>query len=609
MCGIAGYIGSNSLSEEKVQETLSLMKNRGPNHQDFTIQSNCDLIIALLHSRLSIIDLDERSNQPFCIEDCLLVYNGEIYNYLELKADLESQGVVFITSSDTEVLLRSYLHYGESFLDKLEGMWGFALYDRRQQYIILARDRFGEKPLYYWQQEQGLYFGSEIKFIQSLAGSKLGINYDHLFRYLVNGYKSLFKESHHFFQGLRQIRSGHYLKLDLNGNLEEKTYWNPSYQENDLLSREEVIEQTREKLIRSVQMRLRSDVPLAFCLSGGIDSNALVSIAKNVLDYDVHGFTIAIRDERYSEQNIVDQVVSEMGLKHDYVYLETTDFIDKLKKLILYHDSPVFTITAYTHWELMRAVESYGYKVCISGGGADEIFTGYYDHYNSYLAEVSQDPELFEKSLQFWEEHVKLVVRNPHLQNPRLFVENPDFRTHIFLNNDVFADYLKVKWKEDFVETKYRNGLLRNRMLNEMFHEVMPVILHEDDLNAMYYSIENRSPFLDRELFEFAQTMPTRYMMREGYNKVILRDALRGITPDVVLNNRRKVGFNAPIKDLLDVQDPKVKEYLLDDSPVYDHLKRSEFEKMLKKDHLLNSESKFLFYFLNSKIFIEEFGI
>ena len=173
------------------------------------------------------------------------------------------------------------------------------------------------------------------------------------------------------------------------------------------------------------------------------------------------------------------------------------------------------------------------------------------------------------------------------------------------MHNDLFASCLKERWKESFVETNFTESLLRNRMLNEMFAETVPVILHEDDLNAMYFSMENRSPFLDSSLFDLAYTIPSQFLIKDGRAKAVLRDAMQGIVPDIILKERRKVGFNAPILDLLDLNDPDVKGYLLDDSKIYNLVKKENIEKILKQEHFTNSASKFLFNFLNAKIFLE----
>jgi len=357
-----------------------------------------------------------------------------------------------------------------------------------------------------------------------------------------------------------------------------------------------------------VELRLRADVPLAFCMSGGVDSNALISIAKRTLGYDVHGFTIANADSRYEESDLVEASVAALGLRHTSIPTDTRDFLPRLRTLVRYHDAPVYTITYYAHWLLMESIAAHGYRVSVSGTAADELFTGYYDHHLAYLYEVRDDRATHAAALAGWSEHVRPIVRNPFLSDPDLFVKSPGFRDHIFLDADAFAGYLTAPWAEPFAETPYSPDVLRNRMLNELFHEAVPVILHEDDLNAMYFSIENRSPFLDRALFDHAFRIPTRHLVRDGYAKVVLRDAMRGIVPDAVLDSRRKVGFNAPIHAFLDPKSPDVRAALLDSSPIFEHVRKDRIEALLDEEFLPNSRSKFLFYFLCSKLFLEELG-
>ena len=367
------------------------------------------------------------------------------------------------------------------------------------------------------------------------------------------------------------------------------------------MSREEATAGVRERLIRSVQLRLRADVPIAFCMSGGVDSNSLISIAKKELGYDVHGFTIASEDERYEESALVEGAVKSLGLRHTSIPTDTTNFLARLRELVRYHDAPVYTITYYAHWLLMESIAKHGYRIAVSGTAADELFSGYYDHFLAYLAET-KDPA----ARAAWIEHVKPVVRNPFLSNPDLFTADPSFRDHIYLDADGFAGYLHEPWKEPFAEATYSASTLRNRMANELFHEAVPVILHEDDLNAMYYSIENRSPFLDRSLFEWSTKIPTRHLMRDGYAKAVLRDAMRGIAPSNILDNRTKVGFNAPIFEFLNPHDSETRAQIMAPSPIWDLVRKDKVSELLDKAFLPNSQSKFLFYFLCSKMFVEE---
>lgn len=585
------------------------MHHRGPDAQGtYRSETEAGKKLLLLHSRLAIIDLDERAKQPLRIGDMLMTYNGELYNYIELRAELKKMGSQFSTLSDTEVFLEVLRAYGPEGLDKCEGMWAFGAYDEYRQELILGRDRFGEKPLYIYEDATGLYFGSEVKFISALSGVRFDINHRQLYRYLVNGYKSLYKKGATFFFGITELPPGHIFFIRPDGTQEQRAYWQPQFYENESMSYEDAVDGTRESLVRAVTLRLRADVPMAFCMSGGVDSNTLISIAKKVCNYDVHGFTIVNTDERYAEQDLVDDAVLRLDIRHSAVPVNTDRFLDRLRELVRFHDAPVYTVSYYAQWLLMENIAEQGYKISISGTAADELFTGYYDHHLMYLYEIKQDEPLFNHALQSWNDNILPIVRNPLLQDPYAFVKNPNQREHIYLDASFFSDCLKIDFEEPFEEKCFVDGLLRNRMLNEMFHESVPVILHEDDLNAMYYSIENRSPFLDRQLFEFCYSIPTRHLIGNGFNKKVLRDAMRGIVPASILESRRKVGFNAPILSFLDIHDRNVYEYLLDDSPVFEFVRKNRIEDILAEDYLTNSKSKFLFSFVCSKMFLEEYA-
>jgi asparagine synthase (glutamine-hydrolysing) len=277
-----------------------------------------------------------------------------------------------------------------------------------------------------------------------------------------------------------------------------------------------------------------------------------------------------------------------------------------MRTLVRHYDSPVATVAFYIRWLLLRAIHEAGYRVSITGAAADELFTGYYDHHLFHLREVHADRALHAATLAGWREHVAPIVRNPFLSDPDRFVRDPGFRGHIFLGADDFRGYLTEPFEEGFSERHFTDDLLRNRMLNELFHEAIPVILHDDDRVAMYFSIENRTPFLDRALFEYALTIPTPLLIADGRAKVMLREAMRGIVPDGILDNPRKVGFNAPIESLLDIGDPAVRAELLADGPLWDHVRRDRVEALLDRRDLPNSVSKLLFNLLNVKLFLEE---
>jgi asparagine synthase (glutamine-hydrolysing) len=609
MCGIAGYWGTRPPGAEAIRLALERMKLRGPDHQGvWQADASGGHSVTLLHSRLSIIDLDARSNQPFTIDDTTLVFNGEIYNYLELRQRLKARGITTRTSSDTEVLLQCYREFGEDCLQYFEGMWSLAIYDAGRRSLFLSRDRFAEKPLYLMHADGGLYFGSEIKFIAALSGRDLRPNVTHLRRYLSLGYKALYKSQDTFFEDVGELRYAQCMTMGPEGIGSPRRYWAPNPHRNDAMTLAEAVEGTRERLLQSMRLRIRSDVPLAFCLSGGVDSSALVSIAAKSLGCRIETFSIIDEDERYNEEDNILATVRDVGCAHQLLRIPQQDVIARLRDLVAYHDAPVATITFYVHSLISEAVHRSGYRVAFSGTSADELFTGYYDHFLLHLHAVRGEPD-YASYLRDWETHIATFVRNPILRDADLYTKDPGFRAHVFDGSEELAGYLLDPFPPRFSEAEFTGDLLRNRMLNELFHEATPVILHEDDLNSMRYSIENRSPYLDTALFDFACSIPARHLIRNGFGKYVLREAVAGILNDAVRLDRRKKGFNASINSMVDFRDPAVRDYLLDPAAtIFELVNRERIASLFELYPVPNHLSKFLFSFINARIFLEEFA-
>ena len=322
MCGIAGYYGNNKLEKSNLRECLDVMTNRGPDNnstEEFININNINCY--LLHSRLSIIDIDKRSNQPFTFENLVLIFNGEIYNFIEIRNELIAKGYQFKTSSDTEVLLKSYHFWGEKMFDKLEGMWAFAIFDKSNGKILLSRDRFGEKPLYFFKTKDGLFFASEIKYLMALTGRSFDFNKDHIFRYITNGYRSIYKLNQTFYDEIYEFDIATYRIIDPNLNSKNFKYWKLKLNINDKLSLSDATEKTKNILIKSVDLRLRSDCPIAFCLSGGIDSTSLASIAVKELGRDINTYSIIDNDKRYDERENIKIIVDDLGCNHQFIKL------------------------------------------------------------------------------------------------------------------------------------------------------------------------------------------------------------------------------------------------------------------------------------------------
>ena len=603
MCGIAGAVTGSALPQCRVEAALGAMRNRGPDGNGAAEHRLGTACATLLHTRLSILDLNARSDQPFQKHGLTLVYNGEVYNYLELKADLERIGARFATSGDTEVILEAYRHWGTDAFRRFEGMWALALFDPDSDRLVLSRDRFGEKPLYIWQTRDGLFFASEVKALAAMAGRAPDVNPAQIRRFLVNGYKSLYARRECFYDGVEEFPAASFAAVSADGDVRPRTYWTLEFRPQRM-SLEEAVEGAREQVVRAVEYRLRSDVPVAVRLSGGIDSNVAAGIAQNVLGRNISAFSIVEDDPRYDETAAIMSAANFFGCPHTVVRIAKDGFLGRLERLVRYFDGPLMTISYYLHALVSEAMHDAGFKVSLGGTGADELFSGYYDHYLFWLATQRERPD-FERLVDQWRESYGRFVRNPFLQNPEVFVERPYSRDHIFLGAERFAGFLRDPFDEPHSEHGYCGDILRNRMMNELFAETVPVMLHEDDLAAMAYSVENRAVYLDGGLTDFLWTVPTEHLVHEGLPKYLLRKIGEGIAAPEILRNPRKQGINAPIGDLVDLGDPDVRDYLLAASPLYDLVDRSRVEAFLNDPVTLNSESKFLFSLIAAKMFLD----
>lgn len=607
MCGISGSYGNNKLGKNIIYNTLNLMKNRGPDNQDFIQKEKKELFCSLLHSRLNIIDLNRRSNQPFKIGHFILIFNGEIYNYLELRKILKENGIICKTKSDTEVLLNCYINFKEKCFEMFEGMFSLAIFNEKDFSLTLVRDKFGEKPLYYFKEGNNIYFGSEIKFIKSITNKKFNLDNKKINEYLFLGYKSLFKKNNSYYKKIQQIQPGSGLIIKKN-KIVNFIYWTPKIEKIKKVSINEAIENSKILLTNSIKLRLRSDVPIAVCLSGGIDSTAIASIARKKFNSNIKCYSIIDKDQRYNEELNIKATIKDLSCEYELINLDNKNFIDNLKNLIKYHQAPISTITSYNYSLLANTISEDNRKISLSGVGADEIYGGYYDHYLLHLSEIFNDKELFEENIKYWKKYILPNVRNKLLKNSNLYIDNNNFRDHIFDNSNEFIGFSRNFIDNKFSEIKYTKSLMKNRMLNELFKEITPVILNQDDLNSMMYSIENRSPFLDTNLLNYMMSLPSKFYIKNGLNKYILRESLRGVVNEKVLNDHSKKGFNGSINTLINFNDKNLKNYLFDErSPVNEIVDVKKIKKNLPTNNKYsNSLSKFLFNYVNVKLFLED---
>lgn len=608
MCGIAGYFGNyDGDLRNNINVTIKKLQNRGPDSNGYFYKKYDEgEQLLLVHTRLKIIDLSERSGQPFVYKNLILNFNGEIYNYLELRKHLIIKGHNFITNSDTEVLIKYFHTYGYRGLDDFEGMFAFSIFDLENKTLTLARDRFGEKPLHYYEGKNFISFSSEINALEKISNVYFEINKSLVFNFLNRGYRVGYENNNiNFFKKVKSIKPSYLYKYETVKHKKKIKYWSADLNKS-FESKKHIIERVRESLIKSVELRMRSDVPVAFFLSGGVDSNSMISIARNILDKEVTCFSLVAKDKSFEEIKTIRNQVKLQKLNHIELELEKNDFLDNMFELTTYYAAPISTISLYSIWKLYQEVSKKGFKVAISGHGGDEIFSGYYYHHLLYLRDLASQKNLYNQKKKEWAKYVLPYVNNPILRNLDLFLNSskPPIN-YLFSNVEDVEDLFLQKKQFSYKEKHYHQDSLKNRMLNEVFHEIFPVVLSQEDLNAMYYSIENRSPFLDKNIFETALSIPTSEFISNGYNKSILRESMKGILPDDIRLNRSKIGLNFSLKEYFDLNNTKNKKFLLSDSPIFEYINKKNLEKLINEEKKFYNNSQFIFNLISSKVFMD----
>jgi asparagine synthase (glutamine-hydrolysing) len=604
MCGIAGSFGTKLVKKSDIIQTLDLMKNRGPDFSDYYENKFKSNQVYLLHSRLSIIDLNKRSNQPFKINNYIISFNGEIYNYKELKKILFDKKIKLKTNSDTEVLLWLFIIYGEKCLDLLEGMWSFAIYNNKSNELFLARDRFGEKPLYYSYIDQEFIFGSEVKFIKSLSKKNYKINYDKINDLLLYGYKSLKKNDKSFFDNIKSLPASHYIKIS-SKKFVIKRYWKINTKINYKININEALEETKRLLFNSIELRLKSDVPISFCLSGGVDSSILTSYATKKLGLKINTYSVIDSDQRYDESSNIRKIVNDLNCNNTMIKLDNKNFLPNLVSVIEYHEAPMASIAQYLHWNLMKKISDDNFKVAISGAAADEIFSGYYEHFLLHFHHIKKDKKKYKSDVLAWKKNIRPHIRNKFFRNENLYINNPNFRDHIFDGYENNASLLKNIKLKKFREVNFSQSLYLNRRLNELNNETTPIILENEDKSAMMNSVENRSPYLDSSLVNFIFSLNPSYNIQKDVTKYLLKNSAKEFVHKDILFDKKKKGFNSSIDTLLDFNDDYVKDFILSKSKISEFIDQEKLEILLKKKKKPNYLSKFLFNVINCKMFLD----
>ena len=564
MCGIWASINLGA-----TRDAISIVAHRGPDGEGWREHETPAGKLALGHRRLAIIATDDSGLQPFTYDNgrYWIVYNGEVYNYLELRAELADYGRSCKTLTDTEVLLAAYAEWGESCLQKLNGMFAFVIYDQVEERLFVARDRFGVKPLYVYETSDGFAIASEIKQFTTLASFKAVVNRSRLRDFFLSGVKDHTGET--FFAGVRQLRGGEFFHIDLrqlNPSLPlciSRWYTIPT--PDTIAPSIETAEERFLGLMRdSVRLRLRADVPVGSCLSGGLDSSTIVCLASEHRGGDVglghHTFTCAFDDPGLDEWTYAKAVIDKCGNEPHLVRPQGDDLWTAIDDMIWHQDEPFGSTSIFAQWSVFREAHAKGITVMLDGQGADEALAGYHTTFGAVLAGHLERGDF----RQFWRD-IKAIRRRhktplnrllslvgasspylePLLSLARGFISRPK-REPMWMSADLLNEDLSSYYSATNPTRANEVSPLGHLCLVQMISTSVPMLLHFEDRNSMAHSIEARVPFLDYRLVEYAIALGELHKIVDGETKVLLRRAMKDVLPKSVRNRQDKLGFPTP---------------------------------------------------------------
>jgi asparagine synthase (glutamine-hydrolysing) len=559
MCGISGILTFNqntSISRELIQKMSEAIQHRGPDDEGIYLNGS----IALGHRRLAIIDLSPDGHQPMAGPDdsTWLVYNGEIYNYLDLRAELEARGHQFKSQSDTEVILHAYQEYGCDCLSHFNGMFALAIWDERKYQLFLARDRFGVKPLYFSRNYNHFVFASEIKAILAAIGTTPAPNQPLVYDFLTMGVLDHTNET--FFTGINKLPPAHYMLVDPTGQIHLQRYWD--FEVNDdiaSLSDKEVADQSQaffDLFTDAVRLRLISDVPVGSCLSGGLDSSSVVSVISQLIRQNKAAavgpqqqtFSACYQNSPVDEQPHIDRVIQWTGALSHRVFPQAQGFRQELAQLIRHQEEPFASTSIYAQWTVMRLAREQGVTVLLDGQGADEQLLGYRKFYAFYGLNLLRDGHPFLglaeliKHFGSWE-----VLKTLQLQRGLRYLQGKQLGA-----TGVVFTLLQDSLIRNFGDTPLDlgpSGSLGERIKADMTQFSIPVLLRYEDKNSMAFAREARVPFLDYRLVEFVAGLPLNLKLRDGWTKYCLRRGAQNKVPSEILKRRDKFGFATPEND------------------------------------------------------------
>lgn len=547
MCGIFGYLSNNiPVDGNELCIAHNKMANRGPDDEGFVVFDNSkivpcrgdrtideyksyidikklDRIYAVFsHTRLSIIDLTSAAHQPFVSEDerYVMTYNGEVYNYLQLRNELVRCGETFRTNSDTEVVLKSYIRWGKSAFNKFNGMWALAIYDRKENKTVICRDRFGIKPLFYFWDNDSLIFASDINSILQLKRD-IKYNINSINKYINNCY--IYSDNETFFDKIHEVPPASYIEF-CNKEIKSERYWEltPVIVKR---TEDEAIEYMRYLFDDAVKLRMRSDVEVGSLLSGGLDSNAIVGTLGKLgyLNNNYKTFSAVYDDERFSEEKYIRKTQKKWDIKSYYLKMNSEVILEDLDKVLMMSGTPIRAVPMIMQYEIYKYIKNNtDVKVVLNGQGADELFGGYTDNYYTLFY------SLIRKG------HYLTFIKNAHM-----FMEN---------RNKTLRNVLSQTYHQKNNNLK---GIARDNIFNEItYKQITETPLREylmyDDRASMAFGIEARAPFMDYRIVEFAFSLEEQYKINEENNKYILRKSFSDVIDRDILDRKDKMGFTSP---------------------------------------------------------------
>jgi asparagine synthase (glutamine-hydrolysing) len=564
MCGFVGILKKNGSSPESLilNRMASTINHRGPDEEGEFIEGP----VGFFHKRLSIIDLSTGS-QPMSFEDCTIVYNGEIYNYIELRDELKKKGHQFVSTSDTEVILHLYKEYGPDFTGMLNGMFAFIIFDKGKNRLFIARDHFGIKPLYWYSDSDQILFGSEIKAILAFPGLRAEPETTSLYEYLT--FQFIMGEST-MFQNISKVPPGHQMIIDIStGSISIKKYWTPDFTLDPYHTEEYFIAELRKILEETILQQLRSDVPIGTYLSGGLDSSLVTILASQFLGKPIKSFTGAFHEGPEFNELPYARIVSNFcNAELVEIFPTEQEFIDLLPKLIYHLDEPVAGPGLFPQYIVSREASKH-VKVMLGGQGGDEIFGGYARYLVAYLEQALKGA--INETNEEAEHIVSLRSILPNLPALKQYIpmmknfwhegafDGMDQRyfnllnrmgsTESYLTKDFLAGRPDSKLFEKFTYHFNDHNTLSyfNKMTHFDMHASLPALLQVEDRVSMAASIESRVPLLDRRIVDLISHMPASMKFKGGELKYLLKKTIKDIMPKEILNRKDKMGFPVPL--------------------------------------------------------------